>query len=595
MNRKSSSLETISNFLLKEDSPTKRLEASIVEASEAYYLGDAKISDVEFDSMVEKLRKFNPNSPILKQVGWGMKVYGEKTKLPMEIRFSLPKTQSIKDLPTGEEFIVSPKLDGISVILEYRDGHLFKAVTRGDGIHGVDITYKIPHIASNLLFGEGIHRGELFIPIKVFENMEGFANPRNAVAGIVNRKSFEGMEFVSYKSHSETTSNHTKAPYPVDSFRVWRSKVSVEFLKTWYDEWSKTYPIDGLVIIGEDEFEDIAFKFETKEIEGTVDHVEWNLSDRGQMVPVAILKEALPLYGAMVSRVSCYHADYVISNRIGAGSRLMVTRANEIIPNITRVVSGSFETRVPSKCPKCSGKLERSELQLVCNNKDCGMNRHLSSFIWHNWFPKGISDSDSVLKVLGATSFWELASYNREGLREVLSGALALWKAEAISEKASETISRDWFLGSLGIKGVGEVFTKKAAPHLHFIGSYDLEKFIEATNPPSNIRTSLKEKWPIIHQAYDAFSDRIETLKSEVPEEANEVDYCVVLTGKFSVKKSEIEEVLLTKGLGCQSGINRDTKLVVTHDPSSQSGKARRARELGIEMISETELRARYF
>ena len=266
---------------------SRDLERSIVEASEAYYLGEAKVSDVEFDLIVEDLRKLDPESPVLKKVGWGMKLYGEKTKLPTEIRFSLPKIHSVKDLPSGEKLIISPKLDGISVILEYRDGLLYKAVTRGDGVHGVDITAKIPRIATDLTFGSGIHRGELFIFNEVFKTMEGFANPRNAVAGIINRKSFDGLEFVSYKTHSETMSAHILAPYPVHSVRVNRSNLSEDLLKRLYDEWSKTYPIDGVVIAGGSE---VAFKFRTEELEGVVDKVEWNLSDRGQMVPVAVLK-----------------------------------------------------------------------------------------------------------------------------------------------------------------------------------------------------------------------------------------------------------------------------------------------------------------
>jgi DNA ligase (NAD+) len=315
----------------------QNLEEQIVKAAEAYYLGEAPImSDAEFDRTVEELRAMCPTSKVLVQVGWGMKVYKNKVSLPVAIRNSLDKVQ-FKDLKEEGVRVYSPKVDGMSCVLQYQEGKLVIAATRGDGEFGIDFTPKtsrmrIPHSLNTKL--DLIVKGELFIYTDVFEEkLSGeYENPRNAVAGIVNSKNFNNLEYVRFAAHPQGMV--VDLPQE-DRFELGLLPTDVSddksFLLKLREEWLKAgYPMDGIVSQSYDDFNErrinniYAIKFETEEVLTTVVDVIWSERTSGRMCPT-IKYEPVRLYGTTCENCSGSSYDYIKTNKIGKGAKVMLT------------------------------------------------------------------------------------------------------------------------------------------------------------------------------------------------------------------------------------------------------------------------------
>ena len=270
---------------------SKFLEDRIIQASEKYYLSEPIMTDEQFDQLVEELRVENPSSPVLRQVGWGMKIYKDKVPLPVKIQHSLPKIQieSVESPPKGLHWKISPKVDGMSCVLHYQNGVLKQAVTRGDGEFGIDITpkmnrIKVPRTISRVY--DVFVRGELYINVDVFnlKLSEDYANPRNAVAGIINSKSFDSLEYVDFGAHPQ--GQIVNLPES--------DKILLNMLPTWdgvhiqdlracrAKSIDMGFPIDGMVIqghtdygLGKTEESAVAIKFETEAAVTSVISVDW--------------------------------------------------------------------------------------------------------------------------------------------------------------------------------------------------------------------------------------------------------------------------------------------------------------------------------
>ena len=332
---------------------TDELANAIASASEAYYLGtETEMDDETFDALVEQLRELDPDHPVLRSVGWGLKVYGEKRRLPVSINHSLPKIRTSKDY----RYVIknlSPKIDGMSVILQYGpDGRLALALTRGDGQWGVDITPKMPLISNFNLFSQSVPdtivRGELFIPTNVFDEFlsDAYANPRNATAGIINAKSMSNLEYLTFEIHGMYVEDHwvgvahaeNLAPCQVLCiFPELEDDMTVEQLDAYLGEVYKlfetmNYPVDGVVING-----DTAFKVKTVEVMTEVVTIEWNMSNRCKYIPTLVVKP-VHLYGTTVTRASGFNYQFVADHGIKPGTRIMLTKGNEVIPHVTKVL-----------------------------------------------------------------------------------------------------------------------------------------------------------------------------------------------------------------------------------------------------------------
>lgn len=575
---------------MTENPAIAELERSIVDLSQAYYTGEAVVSDEEFDSRVDHLRSLDPDNPILKQVGWGLKVYGNKIKLPAPILETLPKIKSA-DLSRKYGTLVSPKIDGMSVTLEYDHGKLVTAATRGDGVYGVDITPKMPYIKTDVVNVSpevhGVYRGELFIPLSIFSSEStGYSNPRNGVAGIINSKSFDNLHLVHFASHGAEPGSGVM-PHPVEFLNLEDfTQEEMNFIRD-YISVMRHYPIDGLVIGADEKTPTVAFKFDSQNKDAVIHYIEWNLSYNRQLVPVAILRKSLDLYGTQVNRVTCIHAEYVEINSLGPGAHVSVTKANEIIPQITEVISGSNYCTIPDECPECGSTLIRSGTGLFCNSRVCMDTASVKSFINQYYTTKGATDVDTIYSCLissGEDPWLTLFYLAPDQVYDLLVDKMGPVRSTRIAElfSASRFLDASDFLLALGLRNVGEVLSSRAAGCLDLI-ERDPHSFCVAIKAPSHAYDAILNRWNIVQEAYRVFKDKlIGTDPGPV------IDQLIVLSGKFSVKKSVIEEELAKKGIGCSSSVTSDIEYVVSSNPDSN--KTKKAVRLGIKVITEEEL-----
>lgn len=365
-------------------------------AQEYYTTGEQKLSDVAFDALVDRVRKENPNSDVLK-TGWGYEVK-ENGKIKHKYGHigSLDKVHNWNELQNKlynfSTFDISAKLDGLSAVLYFKDGILDLALTRGDGEYGIDITNKIGYILNKNFTKNnyikidddsftGAIRGEIMILPKDFEkyksNHPEAKNHRNSAAGLINgdeiTEDYKYLSFVAYsvvgdeqdiyKYRAPALENKFSHYAYIDNINIWLSenfehtapRKTIELdvnnyenqLQDLKNEWSKEYYLDGVVItekelfINLDNFEvvyyHVAYKFEDEVKITRVIDIEWNMSKNGAYIPVAIV-EPVELEGTTVKRASCYNAKYVLDNDIKIGTTVIICKSNQIIPKILEVI-----------------------------------------------------------------------------------------------------------------------------------------------------------------------------------------------------------------------------------------------------------------
>jgi len=394
------------------------LETRIAEARRAYYHGAAIISDDEYDAIRDELEELKSDSPEVAAVGADPSEAWPKTRhtIPMG---SLDKINTLEELtswihevsrtPTKErpyeELIVTDKLDGLSISVEYVEGKLTQVITRGNGIEGSDITpnaARIPDIRSQLPEPHTVtFRSEVVLYRQVFLDhfeAEGYKNTRNAASGIVQRldgkgcdqlnvRFFEVAEGFDCEKRSDQLEFMERMGLPVPS---WYVTAMIPGTKTPHDLWVEyqqttrealPYDIDGLVVEA-NELEYLlflgshnerpkgarAFKFAAVTRESVALERINQVGGTGRITPVAVFRP-VRLLGAEVSRSSLYNQDYI--NQIGwdVGAKILVARANDVIPRVVSVVKGTGTiSQPPTHCPECDTPTEWDGKFLICPN-----------------------------------------------------------------------------------------------------------------------------------------------------------------------------------------------------------------------------------
>lgn len=403
----------------------KTLVEKLNEAGKAYYQEDREImSNFEYDALYDELLGLEKelgtvlsDSPTV-HVG-----YEVLSELPKEAHespmLSLDKTKDVLALKswTGKQkSLLSWKMDGLTIVLTYRNGELFKAVTRGNGIVGEVITnnarmfknipHKIPYT------GELILRGEAVIKYSDFEKINAaisdveakYKNPRNLCSGsvrqlnneITKKRNVHFFAFTLVKAEGVDFDNSRKRQmewllglgFDVVEYRL----VDEDNIEAAVAEFSEKiihndFPSDGLVLTYDDiaysktlgttaKFprDAIAFKWADEVRETTLLDMEWSASRTGLINPVAIF-EPVELEGTSVSRASVHNLSIVKSLKLGLGDKIEVYKANMIIPQIAKNMTGSGSLEIPKYCPVCGQptvvRTENDVSVLFCENPDC--------------------------------------------------------------------------------------------------------------------------------------------------------------------------------------------------------------------------------
>lgn len=414
----------------------KALEQKIRHHQHLYYNGESEISDEEFDALWDELERLCPNSDVLKNVGKDINDGFKKVRhiIPMGSQQKARNAEEFRKWASKQNtsaFVVEHKLDGASIELQYIDGVFMRAVTRGDGKIGDDITANVKKMkgvverinvplrratsGSLVVDGQqhserfsGAVRGEVVMRREVYAAVySDKANCRNVANGIMKRKDGEGSEFlevlcydVGYLKNIHKKQILNDSVYYENELQKLQWLASIGFKTVdvklchdvnevieYRDEISKIrtslpFDIDGLVVKNiEIDLEDwkrvrpekqIAFKFETEKAISIVEDVEWSESG-ATYTPIAIIRE-VKLAGTFVKRASLANINIINSLGIRIGSKVEVAKRGEIIPKIEKVLENppsNTPIQIPKVCTSCYASLVCDGGRLYCPNEKC--------------------------------------------------------------------------------------------------------------------------------------------------------------------------------------------------------------------------------
>lgn len=636
------------------------IEDKIREASQRYYTdGTSGISDPEFDSMLDALEKENPDSELLTAVGHGYDVNldttpGERVKNLYKSAGSLSKAYTWSDfnksIASGDELHASLKLDGMSVVLYYKDGYLIRAVTRGD--IGIDITDKVIHIISTKINDSkftGAVRGEILMTDSQFEEFKihnpEAENSRNSTAGILNRgeptDDLDYLKIVVYTVEGLVNSKtldidnlnrrsiqawlnaNFTAVVPFDTIWISKENYLDEMLRL-HDKWSSDvtdYPSDGIVLSDMSVqvapadceipyanampaykiiYDSQAFKFKSETAETSVVGVEWNLTKTRYLMPTVLL-EPVRLAGTTVKRATGYNAKYILDNSIDTGAVVEVEKRGEIIPNLNKVIKPANVFILPTVCPSCGSILAWSGVHLKCNNPICGNATMQDNIIWL----KSLVPVDGMGDILIAKFIKQI--FGESATVETITEAAGYFNTRAGTqfrqfEKMLYNLHCSRFslksaLIALNIPRLGELTSEKLSKHPECVkrilrSTNSLEASIEArkvlgqADSESIYRNFTK--FQRLNLIYDQIDWNEEPFMN-IPERGQ-----VVITGKLSVSRSKFEEELRSYGYSVSSNVSKNTDFLITDDPDSGSSKNIKADKLGVTKITETYFRSKY-
>lgn len=613
------------------------LKKQIVAANKAYRDGHPTMSDQAFDDLCEELEKLIPQDDYasfrdsLNEGKGKVKhpyIMGSLDKLKREEPEEVIKF--VKSL--GKSMNASAKVDGISCRASYKNGKLVAATTRGDGTFGENITDKamfvngLPHelrdeMTNALIDDENMEiRGELVILKNDFDRLNEledgkFANARNACAGIMNRKDWTKNEvkFVTFVPYTILGQEYTKNQQfqILDCIKgmspAWHVEVdlvSVKDIPELLFDWASQefdYETDGLVICSpeyrnEDKYRPDACKaFKTNQLvaETKLIDVSWEgPSKDGFFVGVGIL-EPVEIGGSCISRVTLHNLDIIKQLGLMYGSKVQITKAGDVIPHLDKVIENDAHCspiKLPDECSCCGSKLVRDGINMRCMNKSCP-----DQVIYRlvNFIKKlGVkSASNATLKNFGITSFDKLMLFMPDKKHKSETKLYDELYAKVFSQ------SKEKLLGAMNFVGLSETSISKIVSHYGYslvesssfkdeaykslpdgIGIITLDKFIEDL-PEALAQVNMvinDTRWHYTGDDPDAFRSKTQ-IKGSI---------CVTGSLKFG-SRSKFLDFALAHGYESKAGVSKGLTYLVNNDINSNSSKNRKAKELGIQILSE--------
>lgn len=622
----------------------EELEKLISKYQKSYYDGEGEISDAEFDKLWDELKSLDPNNPILHKVGADSGNFAkvqhvmpmgsqEKAANPEEFLAWANKHQY-------DQYLVEYKLDGASLELQYENGYLVRAVTRGDGSIGDDITANARKMGGvnaaiykdgQLVPFTGGVRGEVIMTHQVHKDyFSDKANCRNAANGLMKRKDGQGSEFLklitydalSTDGKSYFTNEEEKIRWLMDcSFNVVKlvickspDRVIAYRAKVMEERKNIEYDIDGLVIKERKiNLEDarrarpdhqIAFKFSLEEAVSTLRQVEWSING-GTYTPVAIFDE-VELNGTRVQRASLANPDKMRQLGVRIGSHVVVVKRGEIIPKIESVVEEkdivTSEIPFPCVCEVCGTKLIDEGSRLYCPNKECSKRvlhqllkfqdvvdiRDLGTTLITDLFKDGRLKSISDIYSLSQE---DLVPYflNEESM-EAEKKSLGAQKVYN-SIQSHRNMKLATFVAGFDIEGIAE----SSAEKLVNAGFNTLEKLLAASEEQIAQVSGFAEI--MAHTVVEGLAENAEEMKSlitsgtiilEAEGQGSLSGKSFCFTGELhSMKRADAEALVKKNGGSIKSSVTKDLSYLVTNDTTSGSSKNVKAAKFNIPIIDE--------
>lgn len=649
--------------------PKERIEeltGILTDANYRYYvLDDPQIPDFEYDRMLRELEELEAANPELasadsptKRVGGEALSQFEKVAHPVPL-MSLQDVFSMEELDeflektlaaeNQADFSVEPKIDGLSVALEYVDGHFIRGATRGDGNVGEDVTENLKTIRAIPMTLENaparlIVRGEVFMPKKSFEKLnarqeaEGkplFANPRNAAAGSLRQLdpkiaakrgldiyifNVQLAEGVSFGSHSEYLEYLKSLKFKVIPYKKLSSvtAINAEVAAINENRENLTCDIDGAVIKVDDLAQRerlgstakfprwaAAYKYPPEIKPTVVEDIVVQVGRTGVLTPKAVVR-AVRLAGTTVINATLHNQDFITQRDIRIGDTVLIRKAGEIIPEILEVdiskrPAEAIPYHMPANCPVCGAKVEKDEdgAFLRCTGAECPaqLSRNIAHFVSRDAMDIDGLGAAIVEGLIEKDLIKSPADIYYLGLDDIKS----LWKSgstaakkllAAIENSKQQDLSR--LIYALGIRQVGAKTGKVLAAVFGSMDALMAATMEELTEIPDVGGITAANIYDWFHEEQSCHlierlrNAGVNFVNKRVVTDTRFAGKIFVLTGALSkFTREEVTEKIELFGGKVSGSVSKKTSFIVVGE--NAGSKERKARELGIPILSEDE------
>ena len=645
---------------MNNNTDTRRMQ-ELVEllnrAAKAYYQdADEIMSNYEYDALYDELQALEAQTGVTLSSSPTVNVgYEVLSELPKERHpspmLSLDKTKDVDGLQAfagDQKVVMSWKMDGLTIVLTYRDGGLVKAVTRGNGEVGEVITANartFKNLPLQIPYkGELVLRGEAVIGYKDFEKINEeiaevdakYKNPRNLCSGSVRQLNseitakrnvkFYGFSLVQAEGVDFHNSRAAQLDWlasqgfeVVEHIVVSREEIPNEVIKFSKKIVSNDFPSDGLVLIYDDvaygqslgrtsKFprDSFAFKWADETSKTVLREIEWSPSRTGLINPVAIF-DPVELEGTTVSRASVHNISIMEELELGIGDQIEVYKANMIIPQIAENLTRSGVKDIPKVCPVCGGATEVRSISnakaLYCTNPECQAKQLKSYALFVSRDALNIDGlSEATLEKFIARGFihdfadlFHLEQHREEICEMDGFGEKSYNNLIASVEKARETTLPRLIYG-LGIANIGLANAKLICKEI----GHDPERVMDLTAEDLAAIDGIGDVIAGNYVAYFADAEHrelFEKLLKEVklPEEQEDVGEQTfagmnfVITGSVEhfANRNEVKALIESKGGKVTGSVTSKTNYLINNNVESTSSKNKKAKDLGIPIITE--------
>lgn len=626
------------------------------KASRSYYQDAQEImSNYEYDRLYDELQNLEKelgitlsNSPTV-NVGYEVvsELPKERHESPM---LSLDKTKEVEELKNfvgNQKVLMSWKMDGLTIVLTYRDGKLYKAVTRGNGEVGEVVTNNakvFKNVPVQIAYrGELILRGEAVIGYHDFEKINEeiedvdakYKNPRNLCSGSVRQLNNQitakrnvmfyaftlvQADGVDFQNSRACQMEWLKAQgfTTVEYHMVTRDTVEDEVAKFSSEISKNDFPSDGLVLSYDDiaygrslgrtaKFprDSYAFKWQDEIRETILREIEWSPSRTGLINPVAIF-DPVELEGTTVSRASVHNISIMEELELGIGDKIEVYKANMIIPQIAENLTRSGVKDIPERCPVCQGETKIRQVgnakALYCMNPECQA-KHVKAFALFVSRDalniEGLSEA-TLEKFISRGYIHTFADiFHLDQYKDEIQGMEGFGEKsyrkliESVKKARTTTLPRVVY--SLGIAGIGLANAKVICREL----KYDVEALLRVTEEELNEIQGVGEVLAKAFTGYFSDAKHVENFRKlleelTIPEETSTKKQIFegvnfVITGSVThfANRGEVKELIESLGGKVTGSVTSKTNYLINNDVTSTSSKNKKANELGIPIISE--------
>jgi DNA ligase (NAD+) len=600
-------LELIENA---NEIPVPELEKLIEHLSDAYYNSDELVEDDVFDELVEILRERSPKSKVLTSIGAPPR--DSKVSLPflaLGLDKVKPDSNELKLFFTKNKgpYVISEKIDGDSCIIEYKDGEV-KMYTRGRNGIGKDITFLKKYLSLPDLKIDLQLRGELTVSKKIFESkFKHLKKPRTVITSMItSQKGQKGIVFLAFEIVStEKPSDKFKRLEELGFKTPWNkkikhltSKVLSENLKE--REEDSGYDVDGIVVADDNEYpvntgtrnskNTVAFKTNKKGVLTTIEDVIWRATKHGILFPRLRITPVV-IDGDTVTFISGKHAKYIVDNKLGPGSQISVVRSGEVIPDIEKIIKST-----KASLPDLEFEWDKTGVNIVLIKKEDDPEVQIKKLL--HFFEKiGVERfKEGTVKKFYFSKFNNVSAICLAKEEDFLA-------VEGIHEKSANIIFTEihkkidepiplnilMFASFMFPKNMGSKRFKLVVDDYPKVYKYKIpskEELLEI----EGFSDILAEQFIEGFQKFVDFMKAHPFLKVAKPSKPTEGggEY----SGKFIVfsgfRDKKLEEDLTSKGAVVESGITKNTNLMIVDDLDSTSSKVEKAKKKGIKMVLRT-------